>query len=97
MKTSEDMYRRWLLECVFVRGWSTFKCAKEIGADDAAVLADFTSYCRRRTYSTGFFVNGGYETCVHFDDGTVEKLIHPTFTDASKYFQSLGNSVRGAP
>lgn len=28
------MYRRWLLSCVFERGWSTLKCANILLADN---------------------------------------------------------------
>jgi hypothetical protein len=41
------MYRRRLIDCVFFRGWSTLKCAREIGADPNQVLLDFNEATRK--------------------------------------------------
>lgn len=40
MTKIEAVYRWWLIDRVFLRGWSTLKCAREIGADPASVQRD---------------------------------------------------------
>lgn len=45
-KAPGSMYRHWLLECVYERGWSTLKCAREIGAGPQLVLADFEQFSK---------------------------------------------------
>ena len=42
------MYERWLIDCVFFRGWTTLKCAKFLNENDPektwlaeAILDDF--------------------------------------------------------
>lgn len=42
-----EVYERWLLECVLIRGWTTVKCAREICAKPKDVLKDFNELCQR--------------------------------------------------
>lgn len=37
----EDVYRRWLIGCVFFRGKSTLWCARQIDADPEDIRRDF--------------------------------------------------------
>jgi hypothetical protein len=46
-KSRRAIYERWLLECVFIHGWSTYKCAMEIKAKPKDVLRDFNEICQR--------------------------------------------------
>ena len=41
MTTNVELYRHWLLHCVFVECWSTLHCARELKADPAMVQRDF--------------------------------------------------------
>lgn len=41
------IYQRRLIDCIFFRGWSTLKCAREIGTDPADVLRSFNQILER--------------------------------------------------
>ena len=51
----KNMYERWLLDCVFRRGWSTLKCTNRMNEgipsdekiDPAVILADFDEIVSR--------------------------------------------------
>ncbi len=44
---NKDRYEHWLLHCVFVLGWTTSRCAREVKAKPKDVLRDFNRLCEK--------------------------------------------------
>ncbi len=43
-RANDERYKRWLLDCVFVQGWTTYKCARELNMDPEDAAEDFARF-----------------------------------------------------